>query len=73
MTYGEYMEAKRAAERAGFPATGEFLTAEDGEVYAVRIQDVEAGRSLTFLNVASVEAYITAAPATEEKANAHAA
>jgi hypothetical protein len=60
MNYSEHLEAKRTAEQAGFPAHSACLTAEDGEVYAVRIQDVEAGRSLTFLHLGSVVEYITA-------------
>lgn len=72
MTHLESAEARLLAHRAGFPVTAEHLTADDGEEYAVRVQDVEAGRNRTFLHLASVVAFIEAATA-EEKGNASAA
>ena len=74
MTFTEHGEAKRLAQRAGFPVVGsELIAAEDGEAYAVRIQDVEAGRTLTFLFLASMEAYIAAAEVETTRGSAYAA
>jgi hypothetical protein len=68
MTFSEQATARQMANTAGFTFVGaECIGDDEGEVYAVQIRDVEAGERLTFLSLAELETYITAAAAAAKE------